>query len=72
LLSIDAECNKNNKYLSNKEKMAVVNAPATTRKQAMVKALVAIVKTDFVTIVKTKYGCYRYCHYIVVGHFAKN
>jgi hypothetical protein len=55
------------------KKAVVAMAPATTKKQATVKApivtkkaIVAVktpvakAKTDFVTIVKTKYGYYRY------------
>jgi len=37
-----------------------VKAPIATKKRAKVKAIVAKVKTDFVTIAKTKYGYYRY------------
>jgi len=48
------------------KKAVVAKSPATTKKQAVekkkaeVKATVPKVKTDFVTIVKTKYGYYRY------------
>ena len=46
--------------MSTKKKSVVAKAPATAKKQATVKAPVAKAKTDFVTIVKTKYGYYRY------------
>ena len=44
---------------STKKAVVTVKASAATKKQAVVKAPVAKVKTDFVTIVKTKYGYYR-------------
>ena len=43
-----------------KKATVAAKAPAAAKKQADVKAIVAKVKTDFVTIAKTKYGYYRY------------
>ncbi len=47
--------------MSTTKRAVVAKVPATTKKRAVVvKAPVTKLKTDFVTVAKTKYGYYRY------------
>lgn len=56
--------------VATKKAVVAVKAPVATNKKAEVKAIVAKVKTDFVTVAKTKYGYYRYWVRVIMAEAA--